>query len=117
VLTRRGERLSGFTKLTETLSMGLNPSASAESRAASAPESKHGAESADAKPSVSKSTLNALQRSGADHMARIINTIFSLLISIIRKHGGDVIKFAGDALMAIWRPAVPSAQARQGPRA
>lgn len=29
-------------------------------------------------------------------------SFFILLVEIIHMHGGDIIKFAGDALMALW---------------
>lgn len=42
-------------------------------------------------------------RSGAEDITQILNDYFGRLIGIIHAHGGDVIKFAGDALYAIWR--------------
>ena len=35
-------------------------------------------------------------------LSRILNKYFSEQIAIVTKHGGDIIKFAGDALMAMW---------------
>jgi class 3 adenylate cyclase/tetratricopeptide (TPR) repeat protein len=39
---------------------------------------------------------------GAEELTRIINTYFAQLIDLIHAHGGEIIKFAGDALMALW---------------
>jgi class 3 adenylate cyclase len=39
---------------------------------------------------------------GAEVLTRELNIYFGQLIEIITTHGGDVIKFAGDALTAIW---------------
>ena len=39
---------------------------------------------------------------GAEQLSRILNTYFTRLIGLISAHGGHVVKFAGDALLAIW---------------
>jgi class 3 adenylate cyclase len=39
---------------------------------------------------------------GVETLARILNEYFGQLIDIIQEYGGDVVKFAGDALIAIW---------------
>src|SRR3712207_856222 len=39
---------------------------------------------------------------GAEVLTRELNTYFGRLIDLITIHGGDVIKFAGDALTAVW---------------
>src|SRR5215207_2335495 len=39
---------------------------------------------------------------GAEVLTRELNTYFGRLIDIITLHDGDVIKFAGDALTAVW---------------
>ena len=39
---------------------------------------------------------------GAEELTRILNAYFSRLISHITGYGGDVVKFAGDALIALW---------------
>jgi len=39
---------------------------------------------------------------GVETLARILNQYFGQLIDIIHEYGGDVVKFAGDALIAIW---------------
>src|SRR4051812_32243085 len=39
---------------------------------------------------------------GAERLTVLLNTYFEQLIALITDHGGDVVKFAGDALIAIW---------------
>ncbi len=46
--------------------------------------------------------LAALGPSGAEDLSRTLNAYFGQLISLVTGYGGDVIKFAGDALLAIW---------------
>src|SRR5215208_506715 len=43
---------------------------------------------------------------GVEILARILNEYFGQLIDIIHDYGGDVVKFAGDAVIAVW-PIVP----------
>src|SRR5512139_3787655 len=43
---------------------------------------------------------------GVETLARILNEYFGQLIDIIHSYGGDVVKFAGDAVIAVW-PIVP----------
>src|SRR5215208_2643820 len=43
---------------------------------------------------------------GVETLARILNEYFGQLIDIIHEYGGDVAKFAGDAVIAVW-PVVP----------
>jgi class 3 adenylate cyclase/tetratricopeptide (TPR) repeat protein len=45
--------------------------------------------------------------SGVETLARILNEYFGQLIDIIHDYGGDVVKFAGDAVIAVW-PIVPT---------
>lgn len=40
--------------------------------------------------------------SGVEALARILNEYFGQLIDIIHAYGGDVVKFAGDAVIAVW---------------
>lgn len=40
---------------------------------------------------------------GAEKLTRILNGYFSRLIELVDRHGGDILKFAGDSLIAIWR--------------
>src|SRR5512132_4680098 len=39
---------------------------------------------------------------GVEMLARILNEYFGQLIDIIHDYGGDVVKFAGDAVIAVW---------------
>ncbi|HEY9856748.1 MAG TPA: adenylate/guanylate cyclase domain-containing protein [Stenomitos sp.] len=39
---------------------------------------------------------------GAEELIRILNGYFGHLIELVSAHGGDVVKFAGDALLALW---------------
>jgi class 3 adenylate cyclase/tetratricopeptide (TPR) repeat protein len=41
--------------------------------------------------------------SGAEDISSILNEFYGQWIQIIKKYGGDVIKFAGDSLFAIWQ--------------
>ena len=50
---------------------------------------------------------------GVETLARILNEYFGQLIDIIHEYGGDVVKFAGDAVIAVWR-IVPDPSARLG---
>ncbi|RUL85729.1 AAA family ATPase [Tautonia sociabilis] len=40
---------------------------------------------------------------GAEELSRLLNAYFSRLIALIEAHGGDVLKLAGDALVALFR--------------
>jgi class 3 adenylate cyclase len=39
---------------------------------------------------------------GAEVLTQIINDYFTQLIELLLDHGGDIFKFAGDALIALW---------------
>jgi class 3 adenylate cyclase/tetratricopeptide (TPR) repeat protein len=39
---------------------------------------------------------------GAEELTEILNLVFGHLITSIDRHGGEVLKFAGDALLAVW---------------
>lgn len=39
---------------------------------------------------------------GAEELSRLLNEYFGQLVDLVREHGGDVVKFAGDALTALW---------------
>ena len=39
---------------------------------------------------------------GSEELSRLLNDFFGQLITIISAHGGDVVKFAGDAMLAVW---------------
>lgn len=82
--------ISGFTKLAEALATGQTPGGGGghghdekKDAAPSAPTPGHGA------------SKGALQRSGAEALVNIINSIFSRLIETTHEFGGDVMKFAG----------------------
>ena len=42
---------------------------------------------------------------GVEELTRVLNDYFGRLVGRIHARGGDVVKFAGDALLAIWRVA------------
>jgi class 3 adenylate cyclase/tetratricopeptide (TPR) repeat protein len=39
---------------------------------------------------------------GAEQVSALLNDYFGQLIDLVYAHGGDVVKFAGDALLALW---------------
>jgi class 3 adenylate cyclase/tetratricopeptide (TPR) repeat protein len=39
---------------------------------------------------------------GAEELTRLLNAYFDQLITLILAHGGDILKFAGDAQIAVW---------------
>ena len=45
---------------------------------------------------------------GAAGLKKHLNQYFGLMVRIVMKHGGDVIKFAGDAMIVLWPPAAES---------
>src|SRR5262245_18217756 len=45
---------------------------------------------------------------GAEALSQVLNAYFGRLIDVITAHGGDVLKFAGDALLACWRLTDPA---------
>jgi len=48
---------------------------------------------------------------GVENLARILNEYFGQIIDIIHEYGGDVVKFAGDAVIAVWNIASDSPEA------
>ena len=44
---------------------------------------------------------------GAELLAETLNAYFGDLIAVISGHGGEVVKFAGDALLALWSATEP----------
>jgi class 3 adenylate cyclase/tetratricopeptide (TPR) repeat protein len=46
--------------------------------------------------------LAASGAEGVEDLTRALNAYFGKLIDVITAHGGDVVKFAGDALLAFW---------------
>ena len=50
-------------------------------------------------------TTNLLARrgpSGAEEISDLLNGCFGPLTDIIRDHGGDIVAFAGDGILAMW---------------
>jgi len=47
--------------------------------------------------------LSASGRLGSEELAVVINRVFDPLLEIIRDHGGDVVKFGGDAVLVLFR--------------
>lgn len=42
------------------------------------------------------------QEGGAERLALVLSTLFGALVEIVQQHGGDVVKFCGDALLCIF---------------
>lgn len=40
---------------------------------------------------------------GTEKLTQTLNDYFAQLIAVVHQHGGDILKFAGDALIAIWQ--------------
>jgi adenylate cyclase 10 len=49
-------------------------------------------------------TLSKIGYEGAEIMAFAINRYMELLVKSIGRSGGDIFKFAGDAMIVIWPP-------------
>src|SRR5690242_2032859 len=39
---------------------------------------------------------------GTEELTRLLNSYFGRLIDLVNAHGGEIVKFAGDALLAWW---------------
>ena len=48
------------------------------------------------------SSLAERGTAGTEELSRALNAYFDRLLSIIGENGGDPIKFAGDAVLAVW---------------
>jgi class 3 adenylate cyclase len=48
------------------------------------------------------SKLAGLGAAGAEALSRLLNDYFGRLLAIVAVHGGEPLKFAGDALIALW---------------
>src|SRR5437764_3052160 len=46
--------------------------------------------------------LAARGSAGAEDLTRILNEYLGRLVDLVTAHGGDVVKFAGDAVVALW---------------
>ena len=47
-------------------------------------------------------TLSQRGDEGAEELTRLLNRYFGIIIDTIELAGGDILKFAGDALLAVW---------------
>jgi class 3 adenylate cyclase len=45
----------------------------------------------------------AIAHKGAHALSSVVNMYLSRLLDIVRNHGGDVVKFAGDAVLVVWQ--------------
>ncbi len=54
---------------------------------------------------------------GAETLSQLLNGYFAPLTAAIVQHGGDIIKFAGDAVVALWAAASPAELAQAALRA
>ncbi len=46
--------------------------------------------------------LNQIGREGAEEITTIVNRTFNMMLTILRQHGGQLIKFGGDALLGLF---------------
>jgi adenylate cyclase 10 len=51
-------------------------------------------------------TLSKIGHEGAELTAFAINRYMELLVSAISRSGGDIFKFAGDAIIVVWPPSM-----------
>ena len=56
----------------------------------------------------------AQRADGAEQMCRIMNQFFGEVIRIVHEHGGDILKFAGDAVSVVFETATELRLRRQG---
>ena len=54
-------------------------------------------------------TLSKIGPEGAEVIAFAINRYMELLVKGIGRSGGDIFKFAGDAMIVVWPPPTPKA--------
>lgn len=47
---------------------------------------------------------------GDEYLASKLNSYFELLVRVLQSHGGDVFKFAGDAVIVLWPPTAEDLQ-------
>ncbi|MBL8616922.1 MAG: AAA family ATPase [Deltaproteobacteria bacterium] len=52
--------------------------------------------------------MSRSDRQGADRITALLNRVLGGLVQVVHAHGGDVVKFAGDAILSVWE-AEPSA--------
>lgn len=46
---------------------------------------------------------------GNEFLAKHLNSYYELLVKIITSHGGDLLKYAGDACIVVWNPLLTKA--------
>jgi class 3 adenylate cyclase/tetratricopeptide (TPR) repeat protein len=46
--------------------------------------------------------LASVGRAGAEHINDVLNTVFTGLIDVVFRHGGDVLEFGGDAMVVLY---------------
>jgi class 3 adenylate cyclase len=46
--------------------------------------------------------LSSRTAEGSEELTQLLNNYFAQLVDIVMAHGGDVVKFAGDGLLALW---------------
>ena len=54
---------------------------------------------------LSTSLADVHGREGGELLQKYINEYFEKMLAIVQAHGGDVVDFAGDAFVALWRGA------------
>jgi class 3 adenylate cyclase len=52
---------------------------------------------------LSETLVEKFSENGAEKLNQYISTYFNRLTSVILKWGGDIVKFAGDAMLVVWR--------------
>lgn len=58
--------------------------------------------SSDARGEISMGNRRSRHYDPSEQMSLILNHYFGAMVQTVEKHGGDVIKFAGDALICFW---------------
>ncbi|KAK7248162.1 hypothetical protein SO694_00080149 [Aureococcus anophagefferens] len=90
--------ISGFTKLGSDLAHAQN-------------ETRRGSFKGEGRVATA---LSASHAEGAELLTTQLNGMFTGVLGVIRKHGGDVIKFVGDAMIVLWAPPLPRAAPAKG---
>ena len=60
-------------------------------------------------PSRSAASRSSVAGLAGEKMRDVVNATFAGVVDVVRAHGGDVLKFAGDAIFAAWPVKTPSA--------
>jgi class 3 adenylate cyclase len=53
---------------------------------------------------------SAIAHRGASVLSNVVNAYLERLLKIVKTHGGDVVKFAGDAVLIVWEASCPQQQ-------